>query len=98
MVIFKAKSIQEQWFKKDFLTKHPNWHITFSENRWISNEITLKWLKRVFLPQTKPDNLADARLLIIDSHGSYKSDEFIILCYLNNVHMLFLPTYTSYIL
>ena len=32
LVIFKAKSIQEQWFKKDFLAKYPSWYVTFSEN------------------------------------------------------------------
>ena len=42
LIIFKAKSIQEQWFKKDFLTKHPNWHVTFSENGWISDDIALE--------------------------------------------------------
>ena len=42
LIIFKAKSIQEQWFKKDFLTKHSNWYVTFLENKWISNEIAFK--------------------------------------------------------
>ena len=32
LVIFKAKSIQDQWFKDQFLKKHPAWQITFSEN------------------------------------------------------------------
>jgi 4-hydroxybenzoate polyprenyltransferase len=98
LVIFKAKSIQEQWFKKDFLTKHSNWHVTFSENGWTSNEIALEWLEKVFLPQTEPSNFADARLLIVDGHGSHTSDEFMTICYLNNVHMLFLPAHTSHVL
>ena len=42
LVIFKAKSIQEQWFKRDFLAKHPSWHVTFSENGWTSNDIAIK--------------------------------------------------------
>ncbi len=98
LVIFKAKSIQEQWFKKDFLTKHPNWHVTFSENGWTSYEIALEWLEKVFLPQTKPDDSVDARLLIVDGHGSHTADEFMTTCYLNNVHMLFLPAHTSHVL
>ncbi|KAM5527030.1 transposase [Fusarium oxysporum f. sp. phaseoli] len=47
LVIFKAKSIQEQWFKKDFLAKHPGWHVTFSENGWTSNDIAVEWLGKV---------------------------------------------------
>jgi len=50
LIIFKAKSIQHQWFKNDFLAKHPGWHVTFSENGWTSNDITTKWLEKVFLP------------------------------------------------
>ena len=98
LVIFKAKSIQEQWFKKDFLAKYPSWHVTFSENGWTSNDIALEWLEKVFLPQTEPDSVADARLLIVDGHGSHTSDEFMTICYLNNVHLLFLPAHTSHVL
>jgi 4-hydroxybenzoate polyprenyltransferase len=52
----------------------------------------------VFLPQTEPDDVADARLLIVDGHGSHISDEFMTICYLNNVHLLFLPAHTSHVL
>jgi hypothetical protein len=47
LIIFRAKSIQEQWFKKDFLAKHPSWHVTFSENGWTSNDIAIEWLEKV---------------------------------------------------
>jgi len=98
LVIFKAKSIQEQWFKKEFLTRHPGWHVTFSENGWTSNDIAVEWLEKVFLPQTEPDDPSEARLLIVDGHGSHTSDEFMTMCYLNNVHLLFFPAHTSHIL
>ena len=49
----------------------------------------------MFLPQTESD---DARLLIVDGHGSHTSDEFITIYYLNNVYLLFFPTHTSYVL
>lgn len=98
LVIFKAKSIQEQWFKKEFLTQHPGWHVTFSENGWTSNDIAVEWLEKVFLPQTEPDDSSEARLLIVDGHGSHASDEFMTACYLNNIYLLFLPAHTSHIL
>jgi hypothetical protein len=98
LLIFKAKSIQEQWFKKDFLAKHPGWHVTFSENGWTSNDIAVEWLGKVFLPQTQPEDPADGRLLIVNGHGSHTSDEFMTMCYLNNVHLLFFPAHTSHVL
>jgi hypothetical protein len=75
LIIFKAKSIQDQWFKREFLAQHPRWEVTFSENGWTSNDIVIEWLERVFLPQTRPENLDDARLLIVDGHGSHTSIE-----------------------
>ena len=98
LIIFKAKSIQHQWFKRDFLVKHPRWYITFSENGWISNNIAIEWLEKVFLPQTQPEDLADARLLIIDGHGSHTSEEFMTICYLNHIYLLFIPAHTSHVL
>jgi len=98
LVIFKAKSIQEQWFRRDFLAQNPSWHVTFSENGWTSNDIAVEWLGKVFLPQTKPNDPSEARLLIVDGHGSHTSDLFMATCYLNNVYLLFLPAHTSHIL
>ena len=71
LVIFKAKSIQDQWFKREFLAQHPSWEVTFSENGWTSNDIAVEWLEKVFLPQTRTGNPDDIRLLIVDGHGSH---------------------------
>jgi DDE superfamily endonuclease len=50
------------------------------------------------LPQTQLENLDDARLLIVDGHGSYTLDEFMTICYLNNIYFLFLLAHTSHVL
>ena len=55
-------------------------------------------MEKVFLPQTWLENLDDARLLIVDGHGSHTSDKFMMTCYLNNVYLLFLPVHTSHVL
>jgi hypothetical protein len=52
----------------------------------------------VFLPQTQPEHPDDARLLIVNGHRSHTSDEFMTICYLNNVYLLFLPAHTSHVL
>ena len=54
--------------------------------------------REVFLPQTKPNDPSEARLLIVDGHGSHTSDLFMATCYLNNVYLLFLPAHTSHML
>ena len=80
------------------MAQNPSWHVTFSENGWTSNDIAVEWLGKVFLPQTKPDDPSEARLLIVDGHGSHTSDEFMAACYLNNVYLLFIPAHTSHVL
>lgn len=49
----------------------------------------------MFLPQTYTP---EPRLLILDSHGSHETTDFMYLCYQNNVHLLFLPPHTSHVL
>ena len=55
LVIFKGKSVQQQWFPKEasFLQ---DWQFTVSENGWTDNEIALNWLHDIFIPQTKPQD------------------------------------------
>ncbi|RYP12900.1 hypothetical protein DL765_007116 [Monosporascus sp. GIB2] len=40
-------------------------------NGWIDNGIAVEWLKRVYLPQTKPEDEVEARLIILDGHKSH---------------------------
>ncbi|EGU88710.1 hypothetical protein FOXB_00772 [Fusarium oxysporum f. sp. conglutinans Fo5176] len=40
-------------------------------NGWTDNHIALEWLKDVYLPQTEPRDASDARLIILDGHGSH---------------------------
>ncbi|KAG6989535.1 hypothetical protein FocnCong_v020986 [Fusarium oxysporum f. sp. conglutinans] len=68
------------------------------KNGWTSNSIALEWLEKVFLPQTASADPADARLLIVDGHGSHATEEFMAKCYLNNVYLLFLPAHCSHVL
>ncbi|OHW95256.1 transposase, partial [Colletotrichum incanum] len=75
-----------------------------------TNKTAVTWLKRVFLPQTAPSQSGQARLLILDRHGSHITTEFMWQCYINNsvylihVHitpfhyLLFLPPHTLYVL
>ncbi|KAJ3453962.1 hypothetical protein MRS44_018594 [Fusarium solani] len=48
-----------------------DWHYITSPNGWTDNYIALEWLKDVYLPQTKPRDAADARLIILYGHRSH---------------------------
>ena len=97
LVTFKGKSVQQQWFPTG-LTSYEGQEFTVTENGWTSDATALEWLQKVFLPQSAPRDPLEARLLILDSHGSHETLEFIWEYYTNNVHLLFLPPHTSHVL
>ena len=69
-IIFKGKELQNQWFLQEF-EKSANWHYITSPKGWTDNQIALAWLRGVYLPETKPADESDARLLILDGHNSH---------------------------
>ncbi|KAH9231988.1 hypothetical protein K456DRAFT_1914359 [Colletotrichum gloeosporioides 23] len=97
LVIYKGKKVQQQWFPLD-LNPYNRWEFTATENGWTTDDTAVKWLQRVFLPQTRPSQPDQVRLLILDRHRSHTTTDFMWECYTNNIHLLFLPPHTSYIL
>jgi hypothetical protein len=71
-IIFKGKELQQQWFI-DKLWGIADWYYITSDNGWMDNHIAVEWLKEVYLPQTQPADESDARLIILDGHGSHVS-------------------------
>jgi hypothetical protein len=92
--IFKGQALQTTWFLSELI---PNWLYTTSENGWTSNDIGVKWLEAIFIPDTQPDT-DRYRLLILDGHGSHISIDFLWLCKQHKIHLLFLPPHSSHIL
>ncbi|RKK52379.1 hypothetical protein BFJ69_g17883 [Fusarium oxysporum] len=74
-IIFKGKELQKQWFLNEF-ELIADWHYITSPNGWTDNHIALEWLKDVYLPQTEPRDASDARLIILDGHGSHAQVSF----------------------
>ena len=93
MVIFKGKNIQNSWLP---VNGAPSWVFTTSPKGWTSNEIGLRWLREIFLPQTQ--QLTEPRLLLCDGHGSHATTEFMYECFQNHVYLIYLPPHTSHIL
>ncbi|KAJ0140708.1 Uncharacterized protein HZ326_16383 [Fusarium oxysporum f. sp. albedinis] len=51
----------------------------------------------VFILLIKPEKLKEPYLLILDSYGSYITKDFLFKYYNNNIFMLFLLVYSSYV-
>lgn len=49
-VIFPGAAPQSTWLEEKVL----DWVITTSENGWTANQIVIRWLTDIFLPETKP--------------------------------------------
>jgi 4-hydroxybenzoate polyprenyltransferase len=96
LIIFKGKSVQQQWFKT--LEGHENWEFTAKENGWTNNDVGLEWLKKVFIPHTKPSDPNEWRLLVVDGHRSHCTFEFMWKCFSNKVYIVYLPPHTSHVL
>lgn len=69
-IIFKGKELQAQWFIDEF-RKIADWYFITSPNGWTDNHIAVDWLESVYFPQTEPEDLSEARLIILDGHGSH---------------------------
>ncbi|RYP80769.1 hypothetical protein DL770_006089 [Monosporascus sp. CRB-9-2] len=76
VVIFTGFNLQGQWFPRCF----PEWKYTTSKSGWSNAEIALEWLRKAYLPETKPSNPSDWRLLILDQHVAHITTEFMDEC------------------
>ncbi|KAM5527731.1 transposase [Fusarium oxysporum f. sp. phaseoli] len=94
-IIFKGKELQKQWFLDEF-KQIADWYYITSPNGWTDDHIGIEWLERVYLPQTTPADVSDARLIILDGHGSHATDEWMATCFLNNVYCCYLPAHCSH--
>lgn len=96
LVILKGKNLQLQWFPTE-LRSFSSWNFTAIEKGWIDDSVALRWLREVFIPETKPLN-KERRLVILYGHGSHTTIDFIWECYISNIFLLFLPPYSSHVL
>ncbi|RYP29618.1 hypothetical protein DL768_011211 [Monosporascus sp. mg162] len=97
LVIFSGVDVQQQWFPDSDDEAYENWYFTTSENGWTNTEIGLKWLREVFIPNTKPEDPNEWRLLVIDGHNSHTTEKFIWMCLQNKIYIIFLPAYASHV-
>jgi hypothetical protein len=94
LVVFKGKHLQTTWFPT---AGTPDWLYTTSENGWTSNLIGSEWLQRIFIPNTAPAS-GGYRLLLLDGHGSHTPIDFMWLCKVNRIQLLYIPAHASHLL
>jgi 4-hydroxybenzoate polyprenyltransferase len=92
VVVWTGASLQGQWFPD----RPPDWGFEKSSTGWSNTEIALKWLNNIYLPQTKPKNPSEWRLLILDEHSSHIDDVFMTTAIENKVWIEYLPSHTSH--
>ncbi|KAF7520283.1 hypothetical protein G7054_g12829 [Neopestalotiopsis clavispora] len=80
------------------LTPFGSWRFTATDNGWTSDPTALEWLQKVFIPFTQPNDPQEARLLVLDGHGSHETTEFMYTCFENKIHLIFLPPHASHVL
>src|SRR6266699_5515311 len=97
LIIFKGKDVQQQWFPDEGIEEFKDWKFESSLKGWTSDDIIVRWLNTVFIPQTWV-LYNRSRLLIVDGYKSHITDDFIYSCFNSNIYLLFLPSYTSHIL
>jgi hypothetical protein len=87
--------LQSNWVDAVELTKHE----TFFSNSpigWSNQEIGLAWLQQVFDRFTMAKARRSYRLLILDSHGSHLTTDFIDSCDGNRILLAIFPPHSTH--
>lgn len=69
-----------------------------TSNCRMDNIAWLEWLRRIFLPKTKPSRPEETRLLVIAGDNRPQTPKFLQTCTKNNVEVLILPSISSHVL
>ena len=93
-IIFKGKVLIKGWF--DNLPM--DWQFEVSLNGWTSNEISLQWLEKLFIPSTSSHMKGVYQLLILDSHGSHLTPKFNDICEKNKIIPICMPPHSLHLL
>jgi hypothetical protein len=95
-IIFKGKNHIQGWYED--LALPNDWRIELSDNGWTTDEISLSWLQKVFIPSTNSRVKGKYRLLILDGHGSHLTPQFDQICSQNDIIPICMPPHSSHLL
>jgi hypothetical protein len=94
-----ASTLQSSWVVEIEPGKHDVF-VTSTLSGWSNNDVGLAWLEQVFQRCTnqKARYEKDWRLLIVDGHSSYLTDDFIDYCIAYCIILAVFPPYSTYTL
>jgi hypothetical protein len=92
-----TKEIQSSWVREIEAEEHPVF-VRHSPSVWTNNELRIAWLKQVFDRKTEKKARRRWRLLIVDSHGSHLTLEFLNLCLNKRILLIIFPPHATYTL
>jgi hypothetical protein len=95
-IMFKGKVHIKGWFEE--LGLPGDWRIELSADGWTTNQITLRWLQKCFIPYTTGRTTGSHRLLVLDGHGSHLTPEFDKVCRDDNIICICMPAHSSHLL
>jgi hypothetical protein len=98
-LIYQSASglIQDSWLQA-FNPDDHRVHFASSPSGWTNNELGLAWLKQVFDRSTKLKAGRGYQLLILDSHGSHLTMDFIEYCDRNRILLAIYPPHSTHTL
>ena len=98
-LIYKSTSgsIQDSWLQA-FDPEDHQARFASSPTGWTNNDIGLAWLKQVFDRNTKAKARSSYRLLILNSHGSHVTIDFIEYCNQNKILLAIYPPHSTHTL
>ncbi|KAI5961426.1 uncharacterized protein KGF55_004049 [Candida pseudojiufengensis] len=91
-IIFNCR-LHTSWFYN--IKNVFDWKFSATKEDWTMNEITMEWLRKVFIPQSTASPDQPPVGLILDEHVSHKSKEIFDVCEENNVILIFIPSNLS---
>ena len=94
-IIFKSTTYQQYAWFDDI---PDDWRIEISQNGWTTDDISLRWLEKLFIPATNRRTQGKYRLLILDGHGSHLTPQFDRLCSENDIIPICMPPHSSHLL
>ena len=98
LVIYKGAGYYMGWYQHIEKLGCEEWRFAYSPKGWTSSYLSLEWLKH-FDDFTAQRNKNSAyRCLIVDSHGSHVTIEFIEYALSHNIIVYYLPSHSTHLL
>ncbi|KFY68125.1 hypothetical protein V496_01285 [Pseudogymnoascus sp. VKM F-4515 (FW-2607)] len=94
VLVFPGKIHMESWYPKNL---RGNELILLSETGYSNSQLALRWLQH-FIEHTAPHEMGNPKLLLLDSHVSHTSPEFIIMAAESHIIILPFPPHLTHVL